>query len=480
MPSVSMLPRVAVPNRHDMRPRRSVAGPTVPPAVASPALPRPDAAREPTGLDAALARCVARRAAAVHPTSALLQRSCLKPTQRGEQLMLDEPDEQDVLRQGLWDGFAVYALQLRGAGMIAAARNSAKRLAAEESGYADVTRPGSRSTSSRSSGGGPIRNRHRYRDEPYSRDRVSTGRKSCRFVGGDSTSSYVQSMPILSRKSTAVGSIAGGGATAGATLTVPPLATHTVGAWNAGAHPGKAPDQRYGGTYALGAYGTATQAKLVRSYTRAGSGVGGTRPNDWTEFTALLGMTQNGQIAGKMRWIQGHFINEQLGGRGDQENLAPFTRSLNTRHYHAVEKHMIAGIGAGDTIDYSVQALPGVAGTQNETDAIAWHQAARTNYPQEMIDTLVAIGVLDATDAATLTPGAPIVGTTPTANSGAPTLGGVLTLAEAWIANYVQAVFPTAIACRARYYTLGPAPQGGGPVPATAKQVGEVLIDNVR
>jgi hypothetical protein len=283
-------------------------------------------------------------------------------------------------------------------------------------------------------------------------------------------------MPILLR-ATAVGNIAGGGAAGGATLTAP-TATHTVANWNAGAHPGKAPDQRYGGAYALGPYGTASQAKLVRSYTRMGTKVGATRPNDWTDFSALLGMGQDGKIAGQKRWIQGHFINQRLGGRGEQQNLAPFTYSLNGTHYHAVEKHMIAAIGAGQTLDYSVQALPGVAGTQNETDAIGWHRAARANYPQKMIDTLVAIGVLSAADAATLTPGAAIVGTTPTPTSSAADLDGVLTLAEGWITNYVQAVFPTAIACRARYYTLGPVPQGGGHAPATAKQVGEVLIDN--
>ena len=146
-------------------------------------------------------------------------------------------------------------------------------------------------------------------------------------------------------------------------------------------------------------------------------------------------MTQSGQIAGKMRWVQGHFINEHLGGRGEQQNLAPFTRSLNTRHYHAVEKHVIKAIGAGKAVDYSVKAIPSGPGTQNETDAIGWHRAARANYPQTMLNAMVAAGALDAGDAANLTAGVAHPGTTATPASSAPTLAGVEANAETWIAQ---------------------------------------------
>lgn len=289
---------------------------------------------------------------------------------------------------------------------------------------------------------------------------------------------------MVSTKSTAVGDVKN--ATANATLTVN-TTSHNVRAWNVGAHPAKAPIQHYSTKYGLGAHGTATQAKLVRSHTRTGSGVGTTRPDDWTDFTALLGMAQNGQIAGKMRWVQGHFINEHLGGRGEQQNLAPFTRSLNTRHYHAVEKHVIKSIGAGETVDYSVQAIPSGPGTQNETDSIGWHRAARANYPQAMLNAMVAVGALDAGDAANLTAGVAHPGTTATPASKAPTLAGVEAVVETWIRNYVRAAFPDAIACRMRYYTpvlpgQNPAPQTakGQPAAHASKSVGEVVIDNRR
>lgn len=314
-------------------------------------------------------------------------------------------------------------------------------------------------------------------------------------MGGVKTSRYVRGPRMVMTKATAVGDVKN--ANANATLTVN-TTSHTVKAWNTGMHGAKTPEQRYALKYPLGGHSTATQAKLVRSYTRSGSGVGSTRPDNWTTFTALLGMKRNGQIAGRMRWVQGHFINEHLGGRGEQQNLAPFTRSLNTRHYHAVEKHVIKAIKGGETVDYSVKAIPSAPGSQNETDAIAWHRLARANYPQAMINAMVAVGALHADDAADLDAGVAHPASTPTPKSGAPTLGGVETNVETWISSYVRTAFPGAIACRVRYYTpmpkpkkkpTGQTPTVQTPAPKTAKgqvavysakSVGEVVIDNRR
>lgn len=442
-------------------------------AVDSPGLPR-RVERDPSPLDAALARCVAQRAVAAAP--GLLQRSCLKATEREGLLYLDEPDKREVDRQGQEDGAAVQSLLMRGALMIALARLDSQPPVVFEPDPVENDDPRPRT---RGSGGKVRSKKYSYRSEPYPTERVrSFGSR------GVNTSGYVRGPRMVATKSTAVGDVKT--ATANAALSVNAI-THTVKPWNVGAHGAKTPDQHYGLKYALGTHGTATQAKLVRSYTRAGSGVGATRPDNWAPFTALLGMTQSGQIAGKMRWVQGHFINEHLGGRGEQQNLAPFTRSLNTRHYHAVEKHVIKDIAAGKAVDYSVKAIPSGPGTQNETDSIGWHRAARANYPQAMLNAMVAVGMLDAGDAANLAAGVAHPGTTATPASSAPTLAGVEANAEAWITGYVQAAFPDAIACRVRYYS--PVPPGQNPAPQTAKgqpaahsakSVGEVVIDNRR
>lgn len=465
----------------DRRRRGGRAAMTAVAARASPALAAP-VAREPGSLDATLARCVARRAPALDAPPGVLQRSCLKATQRDSLLYLDEPDKQEVERQALEDGAAVQWLLMRGGLMIALARPTSTPTHVTR-GFVDVEdEPPPRR---RGHGGGKMRRTgHAYRFDPYG------GAEHRPYRSGGVHTRYPRSPLMVSTKAVAAGSV--NAATANATLTVTG-ATHTVKAWNTGAHGAKTPDQIYATKYALGPHGTASQAKLVRSYTRQGSGVGATRPNGWTDFCALLGMTQSGQIAGKMRWVQGHFINEHLGGRGEQQNLAPFTRSLNTRHYHAVEKHVIAAIAGGQTVDYSVKAIAGTPGSQNETDAIAWHRAARANYPQSMINAMVAVGALNAADALTLTAGAANPGTTPTPNSGALTLAGVEAAVEAWITSYVQAAFPTAIACRVRYYSplppLPPPPTPpppplttakGQPAAHSAKSVGEVVIENRR
>jgi hypothetical protein len=219
--------------------------------------------------------------------------------------------------------------------------------------------------------------------------------------------------------------------------------------------------------YDLGPNLTARKAKQVRSARQPGTGVGQVRPRGWWPFLNLLGPN------GLRKWVQGHFINRRLGGQGAQNNLAPFTYSMNSVHYQSVERFILWSVGGGVApgtpvgaggVSYTVKAIPNPGGTQNENFAVAWHQGFLAGNLNAALLAMVGAGTLNALDIP-LIQAAPLNPLTATPNTPAGTWGAVQANTVALIRQYVRDTFPAGIVCRARYY---------GPT----KQVGQVLIDN--
>lgn len=267
------------------------------------------------------------------------------------------------------------------------------------------------------------------------------------------------------QRATSAGSIQPGGVAA-LLLALPGV---HVRAWKPFGYKPKAPGYALAQndpSYPLGPQGTASAAKLVRAVSsQVGSGVGQTRPLHWWNFLALAGP------GARMRWVQGHFINRRLGGHGEHQNLAPFTYSMNSVHYHQVEKPVLQSLQYWKGVSYTVRAIPNSPGSVNEIASIAWHRAFLAANRPAAVAAMVAWGLLDPADAPTII-GHPLAAppdATPTPCTliafGLQNWGEVKTAAEDRIRLYVQQAFPGGIVCRARYYDLG-------------KQVGQVIIDN--
>ncbi|HVC12459.1 MAG TPA: DUF4157 domain-containing protein [Burkholderiales bacterium] len=112
----------------------------------------------------------------------------------------------------------------------------------------------------------------------------------------------------------------------------------------------------YGGTDAKGG-GIEVKASILSSIHPVGSG-----PSDNADiWNALqdLGKGSGRQIRGQW-YVQGHLLNENLGGPGLRFNLTPITKEANNEHKSAVEtdlKDLVNDKGA--VISYTVKALAG-------------------------------------------------------------------------------------------------------------------------
>ena len=73
-------------------------------------------------------------------------------------------------------------------------------------------------------------------------------------------------------------------------------------------------------------------------------------PQNWDKFTQLVGPYAIKNL------VQGHMINEKIGGHGDADNLAPLASSANTRHWSSVEAPIKAWLDLNpkNLIDYKI------------------------------------------------------------------------------------------------------------------------------
>lgn len=107
----------------------------------------------------------------------------------------------------------------------------------------------------------------------------------------------------------------------------------------------------YGGTAANNTGQNASRTGIhLPAY---GSGVGGFRPTHWQTLENLTGGNP---------WKQLHLLNDNLGGQGQNTNLAPGSTSFNAQHLHGAERPVKTwtgangGVGAGHAADYNVTA----------------------------------------------------------------------------------------------------------------------------
>ena len=84
-------------------------------------------------------------------------------------------------------------------------------------------------------------------------------------------------------------------------------------------------------------------------------------PNDPVKGSDTAGAEQAGimeQLSrGNIKFVKGHLLNHDLGGRATVWNLFPITAHANSEHYHEVEKPIKHWIGKGNKVTYSVRAI---------------------------------------------------------------------------------------------------------------------------
>jgi hypothetical protein len=163
-----------------------------------------------------------------------------------------------------------------------------------------------------------------------------------------------------------------------------------------------------------------------------GTAVGATRPANWADFLAMCGAVNP--------FKQGHHMHQGLGGDGTNDNLAPFTASLNAFHYWRVESWVITQTDNPPSYDQfaDYSAIPVYGGNANIANWAIAQFGGMGGAAQ--LAAMVGAGILAA---------AAVVG------QAAPTAAEIL-LANAWITNYVNGAFPASINCSVRFIDYDP------------------------
>lgn len=181
-----------------------------------------------------------------------------------------------------------------------------------------------------------------------------------------------------------------------------------------------------------------------------GTGVGKTRPLNWSKFIAMIGAVNP--------FKQGHQMNQNLGGEGTHDNLAPFTASLNGMHSNRVESHVINQTDVGYKNQFAnYRTIPTYA---NNPGIANW---ARNQFDgmstADRLAAMVTAGLLTTAAAAAI----PAVPPLPLPQ---------VVVAHAWLTGYVNGAFPTHITCTADFIDLV-----GGVYMGTGNQVVTITND---
>jgi hypothetical protein len=97
--------------------------------------------------------------------------------------------------------------------------------------------------------------------------------------------------------------------------------------------------------------GTEMKASILSKDHPKGTGVQDKDTKIWTD----LGSLRKGSGKESNPFIQGHLLNDNIGGPGRMWNLTPIRENANKRHLHDVEKHVKNWIGKGNVAYYDVQ-----------------------------------------------------------------------------------------------------------------------------
>jgi hypothetical protein len=109
----------------------------------------------------------------------------------------------------------------------------------------------------------------------------------------------------------------------------------------------------YSGTNAQGG-GVEAKASVLSSVHPPGSG-----PKDYADIWKDLKHLGKG-VGRPVRqnwYVQGHLLNENLGGPGMRFNLLPITKAANNKHKDVVETTLKDMVTSGEVISYTVKAL---------------------------------------------------------------------------------------------------------------------------
>lgn len=52
--------------------------------------------------------------------------------------------------------------------------------------------------------------------------------------------------------------------------------------------------------------------------------------------------------------VQAHLLNQNLGGKGERQNLAPLSKAGNTKHFQAAEDQIKKEVNQGNVVRYEV------------------------------------------------------------------------------------------------------------------------------
>jgi hypothetical protein len=342
--------------------------------------------------------------------------------------------------------------------------------------------------------GGPVRNQWRTRDEPFRK--LQQKRRLARKTENLPLNGFLSEDPTLNQglfSWRAPTDPPGPSVTKASNWRNPRQATdlqaQITDPYGLGVGPNAPVDPAPPAPQAPPGRGTGTLAKTKRRTRQPGTGTQTRyRPPDWATFRLLVG------FLGRERcdYIQGHLLNEHLGGLGTNlQNLAPFTSSLNGRHSKRVEEpikqfleptHGQPPIPPNEerVVDYRVEPI---YGNPNNPTAVITQASTRMddlfrNRGTPALSALAKLRLVDplevfkAANSMTQLPPqqAPLpltlarwqavwqnnnnswYGTGPQQVIGNFTWSTLNQLLHTWIVNYVTLRFPEQIRCRVRYY----------------------------
>lgn len=102
-------------------------------------------------------------------------------------------------------------------------------------------------------------------------------------------------------------------------------------------------------------------AELHPGHLGGGTPVGGSRPNWWPPG-GTKGALNTTEDFFTNYMVQGHLLNEKLGGDNERKNLAPLSQTGNANHNHAAESQIKKELVNGNIIKYEVTVKYDISG----------------------------------------------------------------------------------------------------------------------
>ncbi len=102
---------------------------------------------------------------------------------------------------------------------------------------------------------------------------------------------------------------------------------------------------------------TFMEAELHPGWLKGGSEVGGSKPT-WAPkpwpVAGTAGISPDTVDFFRNHVVQAHLLNQNLGGKGERQNLAPLSKAGNTKHFQAAEDQIKKEVNQGNVVRYEV------------------------------------------------------------------------------------------------------------------------------